>query len=84
MAANALYERFSAVADRTKLAVKWPNDAMYCCCLAARLQAFCWKAYGRRRGWTWLAVGVGKVNLGGAEGVTDAAFQRHWRPMESA
>lgn len=71
MAANALFEALALHVDRTKLAVKWPNDVLLSDCKVAGILL---ESMGAADGIEWLAVGVG-VNLKTVpEDVKGAAF----------
>ena len=71
MAANALYEALALHVDRTKLAVKWPNDVLLG---GGKVAGILLESMGTAQGLDWLAIGVG-VNLAAVpEDVRDAAF----------
>lgn len=71
MAANALYEALAMHVDRTKLAVKWPNDVLLD---GGKVAGILLESMGTAQGLDWLSIGIG-VNLAGVpEGVKDTAF----------
>ena len=71
MAANALFETLALHVDRTKLAVKWPNDVLLS---GGKVAGILLESMGTAQGLDWLAIGVG-VNLAAVpDGVQDAAF----------
>lgn len=71
MAANALFETLALHVDRTKLAVKWPNDVLLS---GGKVAGILLESMGTAQGLDWLAIGVG-VNLAVVpDGVQDAAF----------
>lgn len=71
MAANALFETLALHVDRTKLAVKWPNDVLLS---GGKVAGILLESMGSAQGVDWLAVGIG-VNLAAVpDGVQDAAF----------
>ena len=71
MAANALFESLALHVDRTKLAVKWPNDVLLS---GGKVAGILLESMGTAQGLDWLAIGVG-VNLAAVpDGVQDAAF----------
>lgn len=71
MAANALFEALALHVDRTKLAVKWPNDVLLS---GGKVAGILLESMGTSQGVEWLAIGVG-VNLKAVpDGVQDAAF----------
>ncbi len=69
-AANALYETLSLYADRTKLAVKWPNDVLLA---GGKIAGILLESVGQGSGVAWLSIGIG-VNLASAPDVADAMF----------
>lgn len=71
MAANALFEALALYVDRTKLAVKWPNDVLLS---GGKVAGILLESMGSAQGVDWLAIGVG-VNLAAVpKGVPDASF----------
>lgn len=71
MAANALFEALALHVDRTKLAVKWPNDVLLS---GGKVAGILLESMGTSQGLDWLAIGVG-VNLAAVpDGVQDASF----------
>ena len=71
LAANALFETLALYVDRTKLALKWPNDVLL---RGGKVAGILLETSGRGPFVDWLSVGIG-VNLKAMpEGVTDAAF----------
>ncbi|NKB29471.1 MAG: biotin--[acetyl-CoA-carboxylase] ligase [Rhodobacteraceae bacterium] len=60
MAANALYEALALHIDRTKLALKWPNDVLL---NGGKMAGILLESSGTAERLDWLAVGIG-VNLG--------------------
>lgn len=71
MAANALFEALALHVDRTKLAVKWPNDVLLS---EGKVAGILLESMGSAQGVEWLSIGIG-VNLAGVPaGVKDAAF----------
>ncbi len=70
-AANALYETLALHTDRTKLALKWPNDVLLS---QGKVAGILLESSGSRFGAEWLSIGIG-VNLVEVPlGVRDAAF----------
>ena len=71
VAANALFETMALYVDRTKLALKWPNDVLL---RGGKVAGILLETSGRGPFVDWLSVGIG-VNLRHVpEGVRDAAF----------
>lgn len=69
--ANALYEALALYTDRTKLALKWPNDVLLS---GGKVAGILLESAGTAQGVDWLAIGVG-VNLKSLpQDVSDAAF----------
>lgn len=71
MAANALFETLALHVDRTKLAVKWPNDVLLS---GGKVAGILLESMGTAQGLDWLAIGVGVNLVAVPEGVQDAAF----------
>jgi BirA family biotin operon repressor/biotin-[acetyl-CoA-carboxylase] ligase len=69
--ANALYEALALYSDRTKLALKWPNDVLLS---GGKVGGILLESTGTAQAVDWLAIGVG-VNLKAVpKDVRDAAF----------
>lgn len=72
VAANALLETLALYVDRTKLALKWPNDVLL---NGGKVAGILLETSGNGPFVNWLSVGIG-VNLREVpQGVQDAAFQ---------
>ncbi len=69
-AANALYETLSLYTDRTRLAVKWPNDVLM---NGGKIAGILLESAGQGTGVAWLSIGIG-VNLVATPDVADAMF----------
>ncbi len=71
MAANALFEALALFVDRTRLALKWPNDVLLD---GGKVAGILLESAGTAERLDWLAVGIG-VNLGlPPDDVRNAAF----------
>ncbi len=70
MAAVALFEALALSVDRTRLALKWPNDVLLD---GGKVAGILLESAARDRFVDWLAVGVG-VNLAAAPVLADAPF----------
>lgn len=71
MAANALFETLSIYVDRSKLALKWPNDVLL---NGGKVAGILLESAGRGAFVDWLSIGIG-VNLRHApDGLETAAF----------
>ncbi len=70
MAANALFEALALSVDRTRLALKWPNDVLLD---GGKVAGILLESSSKGEFVDWLAVGVG-VNLAAAPVVDDAVF----------
>jgi BirA family biotin operon repressor/biotin-[acetyl-CoA-carboxylase] ligase len=70
MAANALFETLALSVDRTRLAVKWPNDVLLD---GGKVAGILLESTSSGDAVDWLAIGFG-VNLAAAPDVPGAAF----------
>lgn len=71
LAANALFEALALVVDRTRLAVKWPNDVLLD---EGKVAGILLESAGADGRVDWLAIGIG-VNLAAKpEGLRDTDF----------
>ncbi|MDJ0638242.1 MAG: biotin--[acetyl-CoA-carboxylase] ligase [Paracoccaceae bacterium] len=66
-AANALYEALALRIERTRLALKWPNDVLL---NGGKVAGILLESLGTSRGVDWLAIGIG-VNLAAAPDALD-------------
>ncbi|WP_373286043.1 biotin--[acetyl-CoA-carboxylase] ligase [Wenxinia marina] len=71
LAANALFESLAIFVDRTKLALKWPNDVLLS---GGKVAGILLESSGKGPYVDWLAIGVG-VNLVSAPPGDGAAFR---------